>query len=323
MGKIKTAIDLLLHDPKLFMAQLIHDYPFLLSDRMYIKVVYWLRMGKKLDLENPRLFTEKIQWLKLYDRNPFYSTLVDKYEVKNYIAKKIDDKHIVKTIGVWDRIKDIKWGELPEKFVLKTTHGGGGGGVILVRDKSKIDIPTIETKLRKSMKQKIYEYNREWPYKNVKPRIIAEEFLEPKTLGVNSDLVDYKFYCFDGTPYYCQVIRNRSTIETIDFYDMEWNLMPFVGLNPKCENAITPMSKPKGLDVMNNLCHKLSSGLAFARIDLYDIDDNIYFGEITLYPSGGYGRFKPQEWDSKLGELLILPNKNQRLYENFSNNTNI
>lgn len=307
MGKINTAFRLFFQSPNLFIAQLLHDFPFLLSDKLYIKVVYWLKMGKRLDLKNPQLFTEKIQWLKLFDRNPCYSIFVDKYEVKNYVATKIDKKHIIQTLGLWDNVDDINWNNLPRKFVLKTTHGGGGGGVILVRDKKMIRISDIEKKLRKSMKQKIYEYNREWPYKNVKPRIIAEEFLESKTANGSSDLVDYKFYCFDGKPLYCQVIMNRSTHETIDFYDMQWNLMPFVGLNPKCENSIKPISKPMHFDEMMIICRELSSGLAFARIDLYDIDNKIYFGEITLYPSGGYGRFKPSEWDKRLGELLNLP----------------
>lgn len=201
--------------------------------------------GKLLRLSNPRTFNEKIQWLKLYNRQEEYCNLVDKYAVKEYVSNLIGEKYVIPTIGVWDTPEKIEWSKLPSKFVLKTTHGGGNLGVVICRDKSIIQKDNIISKLNKSLKGDIYRTYREWPYKNVPKRIIAEPFMESDY--PEGDLDDYKFFCFNGKPKYCQVIRDRNTKESIDFYDMDWNHQNFVGLNPSCKNGLKPVPKPSKL----------------------------------------------------------------------------
>ena len=284
----------------------------IIPDRLYLKWLFRLKMGYKLNLDNPKTFSEKIQWLKLYNRKPEYTQMVDKFAVKEYVAKIIGEEHIIPTLDVWDKFEDINFDALPNQFVLKTTHGGGGGGVVICRDKSRFDIQAAKKKLNKSLRHCIYKNLKEWPYKNVPRRIIAEEFIADKG---HDDLTDYKFYCFNGEPKYCQVIRDRNTIETIDFYDMEWNHMPFVGLVPVKKrmtdlvlaNGDNPVPKPVCLGEMAIVCRKLSRNLPFSRIDLYVVDHKIYFGEITFFPASGFGCFEPSEWDVTLGHLITLP----------------
>lgn len=268
-------------------------------------------MKRKLDLKHPQTFCEKIQWLKLYDRKPEYTTMVDKYAVKEYVADIIGKEYIIPTIAVWNHTEEIDWDSLPNSFVLKTTHGGGSGGVIICKDKSKLDKVATIKQLNISYNSCIYKTHREWPYKNVPKRIIAEVLMEDNSEEGTGELSDYKFFCFNGEPKYCQVIRDRKIQETIDFYDMQWNHMPFVGLNPKVKNGATPVKKPQKLDEMMDVCRMLGKNIPFTRIDLYIINDNIYFGEITFYPATGMGRFSPEEWDYILGKELVLPiNKN-------------
>lgn len=304
MSKIKTAFRLLCNNRSLFLSAVLKTIPGIFNDKQYLSLQYKLRMGHNIDWESPQTFTEKIQWLKLYNRKPEYSQMVDKYAVKDYVRAIVGDKYIIPTLGVWDRVDEIDFDMLPDKFVLKTTHGGGGSGVIICKDKASLDIANVKKRLSKSMKQKIYEYNREWPYKYVKPRIIAEQLLEDSCNP--SNLPDFKFYCFNGVPQYCQVIRDRSTKETIDFYDMEWNHMPFVGLNPVARNGLTPVARPSNLEDMKRVCRVLAKDIPFARVDLYEVNGREFFGEITFYPAGGFGTFTPNEWNSKLGELLKL-----------------
>lgn len=306
MSKIKTAFRLLATNRKNFVACLMRYVPSLFPDEFYIRWMYYFKMGKKLNLMHPTLFTEKIQWLKLHDKNPLYTELVDKYAVKEYVSKKIGIQYVIKTLGVWDEVENIDWEKLPSQFVLKTTHGGGGNGVVIVKDKASANRKEVYKKLRKAMKQKIYEYNREWPYKNVKKRIIAEEYMQPEE-GVTCDLADYKFFCFNGTPLFCQVIRDRHVKETIDFYDMEWKHQEFVGLNPDARNGLTQVARPLHFENMKELCLKLAEGIPFVRVDLYVIYDKEYFGELTFFPAGGFGEFHPSVWDTKLGELIRIP----------------
>lgn len=275
-----------------------------LSDKTFLKIAYRLRMSKKLDLSNPKAFSEKLQWLKLYDRKPIYNKMVDKYEVKEYVYRCIGGDYIIPTLGIWDSVDRIDWDSLPNSFVLKTTNGSGGFDVVICKDKSKFNKEDAIAKLNKSFDDHAFWYGREWPYKDLKPRIIAETFITDGSYP--EGLPDYKFYCFNGTPYYCQVIRDRTSKETIDFYDMEWNHMPFVGLNPNCTNGSMPVKRPQNLENMIRVCTKLSHNIPFARVDLYVVNGKEYFGEITLYPASGYGRFTPSEWDGKLGELLNL-----------------
>lgn len=268
-------------------------------------------MGQELNLDNPQTFSEKLQWLKLYNRKPEYTQMVDKYEAKKYVANIIGEEYIIPTLGVWDKFEDIDFDKLPNQFVLKTTHGGGNTGVVICRNKTLFNKDEARRKLNKSLKKCIYKNFREWPYKDVKHRIIAEEYIEASG---QQDIPDYKFFCFDGEPKYCQVIRNRNTDATIDFYDMNWNHMPFIGLNPVnknglypvAKNGIEPIAKPVSLDKMISICKILANQIPFARIDLYVIHDKIYFGEITFFPASGLGCFEPHIWDIKLGEMIQL-----------------
>lgn len=307
MSKIITALNQFKNNRRGFMASIVYNFFRWLPDATYLKLLYSLRMGHQLDLKNPQTFTEKIQWLKLYDRNPEYITMVDKYTVKEYVANIIGKQYIIPTLGVWDNFEDIVWDSLPNQFVLKTTHGGGGSGVVICKDKAKFNKEEAKAKLSKSLKSDIYPYFREWPYKNVPKRIIAEKFMAPEKSPALNDLPDYKFFCFNGEPKYCQVIRGRHTKETIDFYDMEWNHMPFVGLNPVTSNGLTPVDRPGNFEGMKDICRKLSKAIPFVRVDLYLIDDKNYFGELTFYPASGMGLFTPEEWNVKLGDLLTLP----------------
>ena len=277
---------------------------FFTNDERYLKIIFRCFMKQKLDLEHPHTFSEKLQWLKLYNRKPEYTTMVDKYAVKEYVAEKVGTQYVIPTLGVWERVEDIDWDSLPQQFVLKTTHDGGGDGVIICRDKTTSNREKAIAKLGQSMKRNPYYALREWPYKDVKSRIIAEQFLEIEKGG---DLPDYKFYCFNGEPKYCQVIRDRHTKETIDFYDVEWNHMPFVGLNPVAKNGLNPVAKPCCLDNMLEICQQLSKGIPFSRIDLYVVDGKLYFGEITFYPASGLGEFSPHEWNYILGDMVKLP----------------
>lgn len=304
LNKIKVAYKLITSDRSEFIVELLKKLQFIFPDKLYLQLLFHYKMGYKLNLKNPKTFSEKIQWLKLYNRNPLYTTLVDKYAVKKWVADKIGEKHIVPMLGVWDNTNEIDFESLPDRFVLKTTNGGGGN-VIICKDKSKLDkVKTIKL-LNRSLKNSIYNNYREWPYKNVPPRIIAEKYIE----NDGRNLYDYKFYCFNGKVHFCQVIRDRYTKETIDFYDMAWNHMPFVGLNPVAKNGLNPVAKPQDLKKMVSICEKLSEGFPFIRVDLYNVDDKIYFGELTFYPASGFGVFEPDEWNYKLGDLLNLPNE--------------
>lgn len=274
-----------------------------LDDWTYLKLYYRGRTGKPLRLKKPQTFTEKIQWLKLNDRKPIYTTMVDKYAVKQYVAERIGEQYIIPTLGVWNNVEEIDWKSLPSQFVLKCTHDSGG--LVICKDKEQLDIKAANKKLQKAMKRNFWKYGREWPYKDVERRIIAEKYMEDAT--PSSGLTDYKFFCFDGQPLYCQVIRDRQTAETIDFYDMDWNLQKFVGLNPAVSNGSTPVARPRNLDKMKVICQKLAKDMSFVRVDLYEINDSTYFGEITLYPASGFGQFTPEDWNGKLGELIGLP----------------
>lgn len=278
-----------------------------LPEDVFLRCRYRLLMHKKLHLDNPKTFTEKIQWLKLHDRKPIYTKMADKYEVKEYVAQRIGEQYVIPTFGVWDKFDDIDFSQLPNQFVLKSTNGGGGTGVVICKDKSRLDIKAAKRLLYTSMSVPASALQGEWVYKGIKPRIIAEKFMAPKNNPTPSDLTDYKFFCFNGEPRYCQVIRDRRTKETIDFYDMDWNHQEFVGLNPNVSNGISPVERPKNLDDMKDICRKLAKEIPFVRVDLYVIDDREYFGETTFFPNSGFGEFEPREWDKKIGEMLILP----------------
>lgn len=315
MGKINDMIKLFNYYRHKFYLFVLRHLFYWLPDTTYLKLLYRFKMGHRLNLRNPKTFTEKLQWLKLYNRKPEYTKMVDKYAVKDYVSGVIGPEYIIPTIGVWNKPEEIDWDSLPNQFVLKTTHGGGSGGVVICKDKETFNKEEAIRKLITSMKSDIYKSFREWPYKNVPKRIIAEKYIASESKTVSKDLPDYKFFCFDGEPKYCQVIRDRHTMETIDFYDMDWNHQDFIGLNPveldgilsvPC-NGLLPVPRPECFEKMKELCRKLAKGIPFLRVDLYDINGSVFFGELTFYPAAGIGTFTPEEWTIKLGDMLTLP----------------
>ena len=307
MPSIKRAFNYILHNRTQFVDSCVKNLGFMIPDKQYLELRFRFNMGYWPNFNNPKTFNEKINWLKLYNRKPEYTVMVDKYAVKDYVASKIGEEYIIPTLGVWSTPEEIEWDKLPNQFVLKTTHGGGSCGVVVCPDKSKLNREDAVAKLRDSMNSDIYTILREWPYKNVKKQIIAEKFMAPRISAASNDLEDYKFFCFNGEPKYCQVIRDRHTKETIDFYDMEWNHQEFVGLNPVARNGLTPVERPVHLNDMIHICRELSKDIPFVRVDLYVIDDREHFGELTFYPASGFGCFTPEEWSCKLGDILTMP----------------
>lgn len=275
-----------------------------LPDKVYLKCLFRLKTGKRLNLKNPQTFSEKLQWLKLYNRKPEYTQMVDKYAVKDYVAKIIGNEYVIPTLGVWDKPEDIEWDKLPNQFVLKTTHGGGSTGVVICKDKTVFDKQKAIEKLNVSLKRDIYRLFREWPYKNVPKRVIAEQYIAPATNV--KDLPDYKWYCFDGEPVYCQVIQERSTNETIDFFNTEWKRQEFIGLNPAAAPAAVTPTRPADLATQIHIARELSKGIPFSRIDLYSVDSRQFFGEITFYPMSGFGSFSPDNYNVILGQMISL-----------------
>ena len=282
---------------------MIRRCPQLMSDKFYLSVLWKLVMGYKLDWKHPSTFCEKLQWLKLYDRNPMYTLLVDKYRVKDWVAGKIGEQYVIPTLAVYQSADEINLEELPEQFVLKCNHDSGS--VVICRDKSKFDMEAAKKKLDACLKHNFYWDTREWPYKKVAPCIMAEQYVTPEP-GMK-DLPDYKWYCFHGEPRFCQVIQDRSTKETIDFFDLTWEHQEFVGLNPACKAAAVCPQRPDHIDVHLKIARELSKGLPFSRIDLYEIGGRVYFGEITFFPNGGLGSFNPEKYNGILGDLLTLP----------------
>lgn len=273
--------------------------PFIKDDETAVKISYILAMHKRLNLGNPRSFNEKLQWLKLHDKHPEYTQMVDKIEAKKIAAKIIGEEHIIPTLGVWDKFEDIDFDKLPNQFVLKCNHDSGG--VVICKDKTQLDIEAARKKINKCLHRNPFWATREYPYKNVKPRILAEKFMVDES-GV--ELKDYKFYCFNGEPVIFFIAAGRNTNLTYDFYDLDFNHLPFHQGRPWAE---TSLQKPKNLDRMIDFARKLSKGITQVRMDFYDINGDIYFGEYTFFDGSGCIPFEPVEWDYKLGDLLILP----------------
>ena len=303
MQSIKTYIQ----QPNQLGLALLKHWGRWMPDRLFLQIRYRLEVGQRLNLSNPQLFGEKIQWLKLYNRRPEYTMMVDKVKAKEYVASVVGEEHIVPTIGVWDKPEDIDWDSLPNCFVLKTNHSGGSTGVIVCTDKASFDRQRAINKLNRSLHKDVFYSYREWPYKNIKRKVFAEEYINPPS-GVQ-DLPDYKWYCFGGEPLFCQVIQDRTTHETIDFFDSKWQHQEFVGLNKKANNASVPPSRPINLNQHLLIARKLSDNIPFARIDLYETGNGVLFGEITFFPMSGLGLFRPQRWNYYLGELIKLPHK--------------
>lgn len=277
-----------------------------ISDDKWVCFAYRVKMGKKLNLDNPQSFNEKLQWLKIYDRKPLYTQLADKYRVREYIAETIGEEYLIPVFGVYDRFDDIDFDKLPNQFVIKCNHDSGG--LVICRDKSKIDIDAARKKINKSLKNKFYYASREWPYKDIKPKIIIEQYMENEN---KNGLVDFKFFCFDGKPeflYVSEGLEDHSTAK-ISFVSMDFELMPFHRKDFKPFGSIDEVFKPKNYDKMIELAEKLSQNFPFLRVDLYEINDRIYFSELTFFPCSGTIPFEPEEYDLKIGSYLTLPKK--------------
>lgn len=275
-----------------------------MNDRTFIKWEYFSGMRKFPNLENPITFNEKLQWLKLNDIHPEYSRIVDKAEAKEYVKETLGDgaeQYIIPTLGVWNSFDEINFDQLPNQFVLKTTHDSGG--VAVVKDKSTMNLTEIRKKIERSMNNNFFYEHREYPYKDIMPRIIAEKYMVDES---GTELKDYKFFCFDGEPKMLFVATDRPFDTRFDFFDIEWNHLPFKQGHPLATKEI---KKPAGFKKMLDLSRKLSKGFPHVRVDLYDINGDIYFGELTFFHFSGNVPFEPEEWDYKVGEWLKLPVK--------------
>lgn len=281
-------------------------YDCILPDKIYLKKLYKKRIGRELDLRNPKTFNEKQNWLKLYDRNPEYTVMVDKYKVRKYIAEKVGEEYLVPLLGVWDSTDEIDFDALPNEFVLKCNHDNG---VIICRDKSKLDIEKTKKELALHMKRNYYRKLREWPYKNVPKKIICEKFMSNNN---GKDCIEYKLFCFSGVVQYILVVANRTSNKptTMDTYTAKWEHTDLI-------NGDTPLAgdifeKPDFFDEICEVAKKLSKNMPFLRVDFNIWNNNIYFGELTISDSGGFENYKPQNWDYHLGELLELQKKRRR-----------
>ena len=272
--------------------------------KIWISYRFKKKLGYPMDWENPKTYNQKLQWLKVHDRNPLYTTLVDKYEVKKYVSEKIGEQYIIPTLGVWSNFDEIDFDTLPDQFVLKCTHDSGG--LIIVKDKSKLDKNAARKMFKMCLSRNPYDVSREWPYKNVKPRIIAEQYMEDEA---TAELRDYKFFSFCGEPKAMFIASERASVteETkFDFFDMEFNHLPFTNGHP---NATVAPAKPQNFEEMKLLASKLSEQLPQARIDFYEVNGKTYFGEITFFHWGGMKPFDPIEWDYTFGSWIELPKK--------------
>lgn len=306
LSKILKGFVILFTKPKIIGIILLGKFSFLFSDKQYLQMMYWLHLGRKLNLKNPKTFNEKLQWLKLYNHKPEYTIMVDKVKAKEYVAKLIGEEHIIPTLGVWDDPDDIDFDALPDQFVLKCNHNSGTG-MCICRDKSKLDIEKVKAELRKGLKENYFMRWREWPYKNVPRKILAEKFMVDES---GTELKDYKIFCFNGEPRYCQVISDRNTDEKIDFYDMHWKrlvgLVGLNGLNDKVHNSEYAIPCPESFENMKQMASLLAKSIPFSRIDFYEINHQAYFGEITFFPATGFGNFNPREWNVKMGDMITL-----------------
>lgn len=272
-----------------------------LPDKQFVQLEYYHYLGKYLNLRNPTSFNEKMQWLKLFDRNPRYCEMVDKAAVKDYVARIIGTSYVIPTYGLWEKTEEIDFDSLPEQFVLKVTHDSGG--VIICKDKSEFDRSQAIAKLNRSLQRKYYKVHREWPYRDIKPRIIAEQYVEDASSG---EMMDYKLMCFNGKVKCSFVCTDRFSEKGlhVTFFDRDWHRMPFERHYPAAEEKLV---KPQTYNEMIDIAEKLTAGIPFARVDLYEANGKVYFGEITFYPGSGYEEFIPEKWDNELGEWIDLP----------------
>ncbi|PGL72700.1 ATP-grasp fold amidoligase family protein [Bacillus sp. AFS055030] len=298
-------IDKFKKDPSLFMIMSLgRVLPDTVGcDAFYLKLLYKNRMKKKLELTNPQTYNEKLQWLKLYNRRPEYTMMVDKFRVKEYVASVIGEDYIIPTLGIWERFDDIDFDKLPNQFVLKCTHDSGG--LVICKDKTKLDKAKAKKQIERCLKRKYFLNTREWPYKDVLPRIIAEKYMDDES---GNGLNDYKFFAFDGIvkAMYIATDRGADTETCFDYFDRDFVHLPF---RNGYSNSQKKLVKPENYEKMIELAERLSRDMPHARIDFYNINGKVYFGEITFYHWSGMKPFEPQEWDYKFGDWINLPKR--------------
>lgn len=273
------------------------------SDEIYLKIIYRARLGKKLNLQNPKTFNEKIQWMKLHCREQQPGFLTDKYLVKKYVADRVGERYLIPTIGIWNSFDAIDFESLPKQFVLKCTHDSGT--VVVCRDKNKLDRDNIRKRFENALRRNYYTEGREISYKYIEPRIMAEEYVQDMA---SANLTVYKIMCFGGEPKLIKVICDDHTdTQTIDFMDTDWKK---VRLKQNFPNRDGELPKPRKLDEMLSVAKELSKDFAYLRVDLYEAGEKIYFSEISFFSDSGFAPFYPEEWDEKLGGWVHLNGKN-------------
>lgn len=279
----------------------LRKYENILPDSIYLRCLYHTLTGEKLNLRSPENYNAKLQWLKLHDRHSEYTEMVDKYAAKKFAAERIGEEHIIKTYGVWERFEDINFDSLPDSFVLKCTHDSAG--LVICRNKAEFDYDAARKKITKCLRRNFYYSGREWPYKNVKPRVLAEEYMEDHTLH---ELRDYKFMTFNGVPKIMHLVSNRqnSAEETYgDFFDMDYN---HLDLTMGHSNAPKCPEKPQNFEKMKEYAEILAQGTIHLRVDFYEVDGKLYFGELTFFQDSGFADIRPPEWNPKLGDWIQL-----------------
>lgn len=272
----------------------------LLNDEKYIRLLYKLQFKKEINLENPQTFNEKLQWLKLHDRNFEYIRMVDKYEAKKYVDEKIGKEYVIPTYGIYEKFNDIDFENLPSQFVIKCTHDSGG--VAIVKNKKEMNVKEVKRKIERNLKKNFFWTGREWPYKNIKPRIIIEKYMENNS---ETELKDYKLFCFNGIPKIILVCSERFSSSNMceTWFDENWRYLDIIESNHRVNKEI---KRPINFDKMKILAEKLSHNIPFLRCDFYEINKKIYFGELTFFPASGFENFKPAEWNKKLGDMIDL-----------------
>ena len=278
--------------------------PVINNDRLFISLEYFFARKRILHLNNPRRFNEKLQWLKLHCIHDEYTNLVDKYEVKQIVADKIGQDYIIPTLGVWNRFEEIDFDSLPDSFVLKCTHDSGG--LVICTNKNELDKKKARKKIERCLRRKYFYQHREYPYRNVKPRIIAEKYMSDES---GWQLKDYKVFCFNGEPRFIEVDYDRYVGHKLNVYDLDWNFVDFCMTSPNDRSV--HIQKPTRLDEMIGLAKVLSKNTEFVRVDFYSINDRLYFGELTFHPGSGLIDFHPDKYDYILGDMLILPINNR------------
>lgn len=300
-----NAIHSLLFDQKHFLDALLGRLGGCIPDKRYLSWDYYLNHSRPINLENPQRYTEKLQWLKLYYRNPLWTKMVDKYAVKQIVSELAGSQYVAPVLGVWKHAEDIEWDSLPNQFVLKTNHDSGNNGVFIVKDKSQINKSRITRRIKRSLKRDTSKSGREWPYRDVPRCVFAEQYLEDAT----GELRDYKFFCFNGEVKYLFIATERQSGGEVkfDYFDADFHHLDIVQRHPMSDKQI---EKPAMFEQMKELAAKLSKGIPEVRVDLYEVDGQIYFGEYTFFHHGGIAPFHPDKWDFIWGDLIQLPQRN-------------